>query len=283
MSDVRNTAPPPMNGDELAGVAVGTQPIRDGRLACLECGRWYRNLGVHTTKIHDLGDGEYQRRFQLPAGIRLVAEDLRRRFAASARRQYPTNANFQRGLPPAVRAQGLRRAWATRQDSANRAGTRAAVAQRMATRSQAVRARSRERYDEIARSRGHPDIAGMLAALADTRDADLAVLLGTSLSTASRIRGLYGAPEPDPYARRAQQVRQGTRRRFDARARARGYQDLADLLAATAHLIDREVAALLHTSKSTANRLRNAGTGESTPPATSKPTAGNRNQTEPPR
>lgn len=254
---MRQSPPPAMTTADLAGVALGVQPAEARWVSCLVCGRWYRNLACHATKVHDLGGGRYLGRFELPAGMPLMAADLRERMSARAAAQYPGNAGLQRGMDPVARAESLRRARQSRRDSASRAGTRRAVSQRMGERSQGVLTLTRQRYDEVAEAAGFDSISGLLAAVPVLRDVDLAVLLGVSASTAQRVRRRYGGTaDADRNRRRAQQVAAGARRRYEERAQVAGYADAAALLAATRHLSDPAVAALLGVSKSSANRLR---------------------------
>jgi hypothetical protein len=126
----------------LASVVAGPQSKADGWLLCLECGRWYRNLGCHAAKTHDTAGPEYRRRHQLPAVARLVALDLRERAADSARAQYPHNRGFQQGPDPATLARSVRQALDSRRESSTRIGSRLALEQHMAARSARILART---------------------------------------------------------------------------------------------------------------------------------------------
>jgi hypothetical protein len=57
-------------------------------------------------------------------------------------------------------------------------------------------------------------------------------------------------------ATRSAQIRDRTRRDYDQQARTIGHPDMAALLTATAHLTDRDLAALLGVAPSTAGRIR---------------------------
>lgn len=55
----------------------GEQPERGGRLECLECGRWYRDLATHVRRTHGLPPADYRQRHGLPATLALKATYLR--------------------------------------------------------------------------------------------------------------------------------------------------------------------------------------------------------------
>jgi hypothetical protein len=235
---------------------VGVQPEDGGRLQCLECGREYRNLGVHVTKTHDLSGEHYRRRHELPAGRRLVAADLLAQAAARAREQYPANHGLRTGPDERTRARSLQQARETREESASRIGSRLAMARRMALRSENIRRRTLDRYDELARACGYGDLGGMLSDTATLRESQVAALLGVSTSTAGRLRAEAFSREgvTDPRLGRAAQIRRGTLQRYGERARLSGYASLAELVAAVTTLAG--IAELLEVSVQTACRLR---------------------------
>jgi hypothetical protein len=57
-------------------VPPGVQPAQDGRLQCLECGRWYRSLASHLHRSEDMTAAQYREKHGLPATRPLVAPDL---------------------------------------------------------------------------------------------------------------------------------------------------------------------------------------------------------------
>lgn len=187
-------------------VRVGVQPVDGGHLQCLDCGRWYRALGHHLAKAHHTSTADYRRRHELPAGLPLLAADLRAGWARRARSQYPTNTGLHHAQEPQLARAALRLAHRARAESGQRTGARLAQQQQLAARSAEVRAATRARYDQAARALGHPSIDALLAATRLQPARHLAAMLRVSKSTAGRLRQLY-APEPDPETRRAQVVR----------------------------------------------------------------------------
>ncbi|MEV4078936.1 MucR family transcriptional regulator [Nonomuraea fuscirosea] len=59
-----------------AQVPPGVQPAQDGRLQCLECGRWYRSLAAHVNRSEDMTAARYRERHGLPATLPLVSPEL---------------------------------------------------------------------------------------------------------------------------------------------------------------------------------------------------------------
>ncbi|MCI0690263.1 MAG: MucR family transcriptional regulator [Sporichthyaceae bacterium] len=238
-------------------VRVGVQPVDGGHLQCLDCGRWYRALGHHLAKAHHTSTADYRRRHELPAGLPLLAADLRAGWARRARSQYPTNTGLHHAQEPQLARAALRLAHRARAESGQRTGARLAQQQQLAARSAEVRAATRARYDQAARALGHPSIDALLAATRLQPARHLAAMLRVSKSTAGRLRQLY-APEPDPETRRAQVVRALTRARHDQLAQRAGHPDATALYAATRGQPDIVVARLLGVSVQTANRIRRA-------------------------
>jgi hypothetical protein len=58
----------------------GVQPEQDGQLQCLECGRWYRQLGQHVPAKHEMSADDYR------AGSDDTVSDGLQRLVARARR-----------------------------------------------------------------------------------------------------------------------------------------------------------------------------------------------------
>lgn len=61
----------------LEEVPAGVQPVAGGRLRCLDCGRWFTDLGQHVQRGHGQAVEEYRARHQLPAGVALRGADCR--------------------------------------------------------------------------------------------------------------------------------------------------------------------------------------------------------------
>src|SRR2546421_396792 len=73
-------------------VPPGVQPEEDGRVQCLECGRWLRALPAHLGRREGLTADEYRERHGLAATHPLVAADL------SARWRQQTTQRMRAGL-----------------------------------------------------------------------------------------------------------------------------------------------------------------------------------------
>ncbi|MEU8379795.1 MucR family transcriptional regulator [Streptosporangium sp. NPDC048865] len=72
----------------MGEVPFGVQPRReDGRLQCLECGRWYRSLAAHLFQSEDTSVDDYRERHGLPATMPLVSIDMSDRLRELARKR----------------------------------------------------------------------------------------------------------------------------------------------------------------------------------------------------
>ena len=60
----------------LADLPPGVQPVDDGKLRCLECGRWWADLAQHLTGTHHLDASTYRQRHGIPADCPLMAPHL---------------------------------------------------------------------------------------------------------------------------------------------------------------------------------------------------------------
>jgi ROS/MUCR transcriptional regulator protein len=137
-----------------AGAEMGVQPEVDGRLQCLECGRWYRALGSHVVQGEELDLGTYRERHGLPATLPLAAADLRERW------RHDTEQRRERGelpttIDPDVRTVARRTALARRSETAARPGVRAIHRESIVkARTQALN-NARTALDEVAAGLGH--------------------------------------------------------------------------------------------------------------------------------
>ncbi|MEV6965194.1 MucR family transcriptional regulator [Hamadaea sp. NPDC051192] len=125
----RLASSPALTADELAAVIVGTQPERDGRLVCLECGKWQRGLGQHVRSVHNLTPAQYRAVHELPAGQRLQAADLRERQAELGRQRFDRvrDKMLAAAADPQRKADRARAAAVARAESRRRAGGRIAT------------------------------------------------------------------------------------------------------------------------------------------------------------
>lgn len=165
-------------------VAPGLQPEANGRLRCLECGRWYRFLPPHLGPAHEMSAAEYRERHQLPARLGLRGSDLRARAAEQGRDRYAARpdirAAMERGRadgPVPLRYEEARR---TAGRPLNRAAKRAG--------GQAARAARLARLDARAVALGYDDLAAYLAARSAVSEAAVAQELGCGRATVGRWR-----------------------------------------------------------------------------------------------
>lgn len=64
---------------------VGEYEAPDGRIVCLLCGKNYRALGAHLSRIHEVDVDEYRKRYGLPWTVGVASPDCRERYGAATR------------------------------------------------------------------------------------------------------------------------------------------------------------------------------------------------------
>ncbi|MFE9427706.1 MucR family transcriptional regulator [Kitasatospora sp. NPDC006697] len=137
----------------------GVQPQEDGRLECLECGRWFRLLPPHLGSAHQMSAAEYREAHQLPRRLGLRASDLAERAREQGRERYAgrpdIRAQMERGRMIAPATSAVR----SSQETARRPGVVAARRRGGAGKAAAERAR----VDEAAHRLGFADVADFLA------------------------------------------------------------------------------------------------------------------------
>ena len=78
---------------------AGIQPVRDdGRLQCLECGRFYLLLAPHLARAHNMTSDEYREAHRLPRTLALRAADLSERAREQGRTRYANRPDIQAAL-----------------------------------------------------------------------------------------------------------------------------------------------------------------------------------------
>jgi predicted transcriptional regulator len=76
----------------LTSIPPGTQPIADdGRLQCLVCGRWWRDLRQHVQRTHRQPAGEYLKQHDLEATEAMVSRELLARRVSAGQTAGSTN------------------------------------------------------------------------------------------------------------------------------------------------------------------------------------------------
>lgn len=193
-------------------VPRGLQPAADGRLQCLECGRWYRSLTRHIEPLHNLTVDQYRERHGLGAEVAMVAEDIRTSARARFERMRSEHPGFRANAEGAAArlAESRPRAIAASRASARQPERLAALRESVA---HAVRERirqAREKHDASARAAGYADLPDLLHRTVELRERDLAPLLGVSPGTVGRLRREHGVVLPP---RRQAGARRGPARR----------------------------------------------------------------------
>lgn len=160
------------------------QPEQDGRLQCLECGRWYRLLPPHLGRVHEMSAAEYRKAHQLPRKLGLRASDLAEQARNQGRVRYTQR--------PDIRAHMA--AGRTTIDRTNVvAGTRASAGYEMVRAAhraggQGAKAAHRRRADQAAQALGFTDLDAYLDAREEVPHARAARELGISRQAIRRYR-----------------------------------------------------------------------------------------------
>lgn len=77
------------------------------KIACLMCGKYYRNVLIHSKKIHEMDSEDYRARFNIPDYFPLTGTETRKKLSDHANGLAPEHkAKFREGL---ARARGLPR------------------------------------------------------------------------------------------------------------------------------------------------------------------------------
>jgi predicted transcriptional regulator len=175
-------------------VPPGIQPEENGRLMCLECGRWFRGLGIHVRTKHGIGADEYRREHELPAGRGLAAGDLSEAMAERARHEFAANEAIQAAFTNDSHTLGerLKRAREALAESSTRAGVQAAWRASQLANAETVRLRNARARDARAAELGHPSMIALLEATTDLTAAQLAKLLGYTEPVAKKLRAKHG-------------------------------------------------------------------------------------------
>jgi predicted transcriptional regulator len=177
---------------ELSAIPVGDQPEEDGLLVCLECGRWYRGLGNHVTGAHGISADEYRLRHELPHGRALWAVDARQAAARRMMARVPSMVKAHTTRLTGTRDEVARSLEAQR-ESWQRAGTRRLKRETWARMGRDKRLRTRNKYDELARTAGYADVDDLIDKTRDQPARFIATRLGISVSGAKWLRRYHAA------------------------------------------------------------------------------------------
>jgi predicted transcriptional regulator len=177
---------------------TGTQPERDGKLVCLECGAGYRQLGQHVVAKHAMTTAQYRARHQPPAGMGLHCSEVRQRRSQRGRKLFEQDPDdIRRRLTPRTpAAERLEAAHRARQATAARAGVNAQTVANGRNAARAWTASVDREFDEHARRLGYRDLHEMLAAVSELHAREVADLLGVNVGRVQTLRVRHRAERP---------------------------------------------------------------------------------------
>lgn len=87
--------------------------LRDDRIDCLMCGRRFKTLLIHVSKIHEMDEGEYRTRFNIPASYVLAGQATVAKLQANYKAlddDHAIKQNAARSVKPQPRSKEKRRA-----------------------------------------------------------------------------------------------------------------------------------------------------------------------------
>ncbi|MFB9839665.1 MucR family transcriptional regulator [Actinoallomurus acaciae] len=238
-----------MSSVSIQSSEAGVQPEADGRLLCLECGRWYRALGSHLVQGEGTTPEAYRERHGLPATLPLAAADLRSRWREQTRRRRESG-DLPTAVDPAVSATGRRNGAARHALTAARPGVRT-VHQAGIVKARALAvAKARASLDETAVRLGHADWHRLIADTCHLDAGMVARLTGRERQTITYWRRKLVGPDWKTASGYLHPNRAAAYARIDREFAARGWTSLADALAGTG------IRALARTLATTTPSLR---------------------------
>jgi ROS/MUCR transcriptional regulator protein len=208
----------------------GVQPEADGRLQCLECGRWYRALGSHLAQGEGMTADAYRELHGLPATLPLAAIDLRSRWREQTR-QRRANGDLPVVVDPEARTAGRRIGVGRHAVTAARSGVRAVHQAGIAQARTRAIANAREALDEVAARLGYADWRALILSTCHEDTGTLARLTGRERQTITYWRRKIIGPDWKSAVGYLHPNRAAAYARIDEEFTARGWTSLADALA----------------------------------------------------
>jgi ROS/MUCR transcriptional regulator protein len=208
---------------------AGFQPEADGRLRCLECGRWYRALSSHLAHGEGMTPDAYRERHGLPATLPLVAADLRSRWRKQTRLRRE-NGDLPTVVDPAASASGRRTGAARHAATAARPGVRAIHRDGMAKARTRAIAKARAALDETAARLGYTDWHDLITSTSQEDTGSLARRTGRERQTITYWRRKIIGPDWKTTTRYLHPNRAAAYARIEEEFAARGWATLSDAL-----------------------------------------------------
>jgi hypothetical protein len=234
----------------LAPYAAGTQPQDEGRLQCLECGRWYRSLASHLIQGEGIELDTYRERHGLPATLPLASTQLRSLWREQTR-QRRQRGELPTEVDPDRREAGRRNGVSRRSQTAGRPGVRKIHQAGMAkARARAV-ANARAELRELAIGLGYTDWEELIIRTCGQDTATLARLVGRDRQTITYWRRKIIGPDWKAAAGYVRPARAAAFDRLDGLFAARGWPTLAEALAGPPRIGIRRLARELSTTSAT--------------------------------
>jgi len=185
--------------DPLApAVPRGVQPEQDGLLQCLECDRWYRQLGQHVVGKHHISADDYRRVHELPATRGLHAADILARRAETGRARWANDPALRERLVPTrtTAAERIAASREARRASAKRAGVKASAAAAGRRANAAWLTSIDQRHLATVTVLGFESFEEFWHAHAHLSNPQAARLLGISTKQAAALRARHGHRPP---------------------------------------------------------------------------------------
>ena len=178
-------------------VPPGVQPERNGRLQCLECGRWFRHVGIHVAQKHELTADDYRAKYELPRSKALAAPEIIERQVIAGKERFARDPNLRDLLTPKMPHEEVRKlALAARSESAKRAGSKEAGRRGTQEARQKFLDKLDAPYAEVARRLGMTGITELLDSTRDLTDNAFGRLTGFPTKQAARFRRRHGVVAP---------------------------------------------------------------------------------------
>lgn len=206
----------------------GIQPERDGRVQCLECGRWYRALAPHLIQTEDMEPNHYRERHGLPATLPLVASDISQTLSEQTGRRVAegslpkVNQRFSAGEIQQAGVQGNAR----HRETAPRPGVREAHQRGIVKGRTQAHDNARQRRDDLAKLHGYPDWEALIRGTQQQPTAAVAKMVGRNLNNIVDWRRRILGDDWASTERRLPARRATAFARLDALFAERGWPDL---------------------------------------------------------